>query len=91
MDAIKGIFRGGRLELETAPDWPDGTVVLIEPAPVRAGKIGIAEAEWRDDAEALADWESWIITIEPLEFTPEEESGIAEFDAKMRRYNVEAV
>jgi hypothetical protein len=88
MDAIKATVRSGRLELQAAPDWADGTEVLIEPTRGPSEKIGIDESEWRDDPASLADWEAWIQTIEPLEFTPEEAQRIAEFDDKMRRHNL---
>jgi hypothetical protein len=91
VNAIRGIYKGGRLELQALPDWPDGTEVLVEPAETRSEKIGIDESEWLDDPASLADWEAWIKTFEPLEFTPEEARGIAEFDEKMRRFNIEAV
>jgi len=91
MDVIKATVRQGRLELEAPPDWPDGTEVLIEPMSVPSEKIGIDESEWRDDPDSLADWEAWIPTIEPLEFTPEEGQRKAEFDEQMRRYNLEDV
>jgi hypothetical protein len=91
VDAIKGIFKGGRLELETPPDWPDGTEVLIEPTGTPFDKIGLDEWRWRDDAAGLADWEAWIKSIEPLEFTAEEEARIAAFEAQMRLYNIQAV
>lgn len=91
MDAIRSILRGGRLDFQAPPDWPEGTEVLIEPAAPATERIGIDESDWRDDPVALADWEAWIQTIEPLESTPEEAAGMAEFDERMRRYNVEAV
>ncbi len=91
MDAVRSIVRGGRVELMAPPDWPEGTEVLIEPAAAAAERIGIDEAEWRDDPSSLADWEAWIGSIEPLEYTPEESARMADFDAQMRRYNVEAV
>ena len=91
MDAIKATVQQGRIELEVPPDWSDGTEVLIEPTTAPSGKIGIDESEWRDDPDSLADWEAWIQTIEPLEFTPEEARKIAEFDEQMRQYNLEAV
>jgi hypothetical protein len=91
VDAIKAIIRGGRLELKAPPDWPDGTEVLIEPTAASGDAIGIDESEWRDDPASLADWEAWIATIEPLEFTPEEAARATEFDERMREYNVEAV
>ena len=71
--------------------WPDGTEVLIEPTMAPLEKIGIDESEWRDDPESLADWEAWIKTIEPFEFTTDEAKRIADFAEQMRQYNVEAV
>ncbi len=91
MNAIKATIRSGRLELQAPPDWPDGTEVLIEPMKVPGGKIGLDESEWRDDPASIAEWKAWIQTIEPLGFTPEEEQSMAEFDERMRRYNIEAV
>lgn len=58
----------------------------------RAALLPVAEeAEWRDDPAALADWEAWMKTIEPLELTPEEQAAGARFDEEFRRFNVEAV
>jgi hypothetical protein len=91
MNAIKATIRSGKLELQIPADWPDGMEVLIEPMKDLSEKIGIDESEWRDDVASLADWEAWITTIEPLEFTPEEARRIAEFDEQMREYNLEAV
>jgi hypothetical protein len=91
MTAIKGVVRNGRVEMAAPPDSPEGCQVIVEPLPAPADKVGLDEAEWRDDAAALADWEAWIKTIEPLEYTPEEEAAFARFREEMRRYNVEAV
>jgi hypothetical protein len=91
MNAIKSIVKNRRIELEAPDELPDGTEVLIELTPLASNKIGIDESEWRDAPADLADWEAWIKTIEPLEFTPEEAARRADFDEQMRRYNVEAV
>jgi hypothetical protein len=91
VNAIRAIVKDRRLELQAPPDWPDGTEVLIEPTRTPSERFGIDESDWRDDTASLADWETWIKTFEPLEFTPEETRRIAEFDEKMRRFNVEAV
>jgi hypothetical protein len=91
MEAIKATVRSGRLELDTPPDWPEGTEVLIEPMNTRGEKIGIDESEWSNDPASLADWEAWIQTIEPLEFTPAESEKMAVFDKQMREYNLDAV
>jgi hypothetical protein len=91
MNAIKGIVKQGRLELKVPSDWPDGTEVLIEPTTAGPLKVGMDESEWRDDPESLAEWDSWLKTIEPFEFTPSEAERIRVFQEQMRRYNVEAV
>jgi len=91
MDAIRATVRSGRLELDAPADWPEGTQVLIEPTTSRWEEIGIDESQWSDDPSSLADWEAWIQTIEPLEFTAEEAERMAEFDNQMRRYNLDAV
>ena len=91
MDAIRAIVKSGRLELDAPSDWPEGTEVLIEPMNSQCEKIGIDESEWSDDPTSLADWEAWIQTIEPPEFTPEESQRMAEFDNQMRQFNIDAV
>jgi hypothetical protein len=91
MDAIRATVKSGRLELDSPPPWPDGTEVMIEPAMAVRNAIGIDESQWRDDADSLADWDAWIKTIEPLEFTSEEAERMAQFDQLMRLHNLEAV
>jgi hypothetical protein len=75
-----------RIELTVPDDSPNGTEVLLDLAPVPSDKIGLSEAEWRDDPEALADWAAWLSTIEPVDFAADDV-----FTEKFRRFNVEAV
>ncbi len=91
MNAIKATWKGGKIVPDEPVNWPEGCEVLVEPLPAAASKIGLDESQWRDDSASRADWDAWIRTIEPLEFTPEEEGRFAHFDAQMRRYNIEAV
>jgi hypothetical protein len=91
MDAIRSVVKNGRIELATPPDWPEGCEVLIEPFAARPERIGLGESEWRDDPASLADWDAWLQSIEPLDFTAEEQAAFAEFDEKMRRFNIDAV
>ena len=91
MNPVKAIWKDGRIVPGEPVNWPDGCEVLIEPVFVPLGKIGIDESEWRDDPDSIADWESWIATLQPLEFSAAEESAIARFDQQMRQYNIEAV
>jgi len=55
------------------------------------GKIGLDESEWRDDAEALADWEAWLPTVEPLALSDDERAAFASYREEFRKYNLEAV
>ena len=86
MNAIKTTVRNRRIDLPAPNDIPDGTDVLVEVKPIRVEKIGINESEWRDDSEALADWEAWLKTIEPIEWARPDQ-----FDQDFRRANIEAV
>jgi hypothetical protein len=90
MIAIKTTVRNGRIELEVPSGLSDGTEVLAELTPLLGEKMGMDESEWRDDPPALADWEAWIPTIEPLELTPAEQAQWARFNEDMRRFNLEA-
>lgn len=91
MGPTTGTYHEGRIVPDAPVDWPDGTRVDITPHPRAKEKIGLDESEWHDDAESLADWEAWLPTLEPLEFTPEEAAEIARFKEAMRQFNVEAV
>ncbi len=91
MNAIKAIWKGGQIVPREPVNWPEGCELAVAPLPVAAARIGLDESEWLDDAASRADWDVWILAIEPLEFTSEEEASFARFDADMRRYNIEAV
>src|SRR5258708_1955651 len=90
MNAIKAIWTNGQIVPAEPVDWPEGSELLVEPM-LPSEKIGLDESAWRDDAEALADWEAWIQTIEPLEYTDEERAEMARYNEAFRRYNLEAV
>lgn len=91
MQPLTGSIHEGRIVPDGPVDWPQGTKVEIIPQRAPAEKIGLGEAEGRDDPEALADWEAWLRTIEPLELTPAERAERACFREEMRRFNPEAV
>ena len=64
--------------------------MIVEPV-AASEKIGLDESEWRDDAEAIADWDSWLRTIEPMILTDEERADYARYREEFRRFNLEAV
>ena len=90
MNAIQAIWRNGQIVPFEPVNWPEGCRLVVEPVPL-AQKVGLDESECGDDPASLADWEQWLQTIEPLEFTPSEEENLARFQDAMRQYNREAV
>ena len=95
MSDVKAMWKNGQVVLQGPADWADGSPLIVaEDLDVSlgvTGKIGIDEGDWRDDPEALADWDAWLKTIEPLEWTADERAAFARFDDEFRRFNVEAV
>ena len=71
MNAIRATVRGGRLDVQVPPDWPDGTEVLLQPVRPENG-IGLPEEDWPATPEASAEWLAWYDSLEPLIFTEEE-------------------
>lgn len=86
MTSIRAVVQHRRIELTVPDDIPDGTEVLVDVTPVPPAKIGLSEAEWRDDVDALADWAAWLETIQPVAFAAEDA-----FTEEFRRFNLEAV
>jgi hypothetical protein len=84
MDTIKGVVENGQIIVPAPPDWPEGTEVQVQRVAPAPGRIGLDESEWRDDPEAVAEWLRWYNDLEPLEFTPEEESEIAAWRQKRK-------
>jgi hypothetical protein len=75
MNAIKATWVNGQIVPVEPVDWPEGSELVVEPMTAHAEKIGLDESEWRDDADALAEWEAWLPTIEPLALTFEEQQA----------------
>ena len=86
MNTIEAIVRNRRIDVPAPDELPDGTKVFVDVTPVPTEKIGINESEWRDDPDALADWDAWLKTIEPIEWGASDQ-----FDQEFRRFNIEAV
>lgn len=90
MNAITAVWTNGQIVPSGPVDWPEGSRLLVEPLPA-SERIGLDESEWEDTPEALADWEAWIQTIEPLEYTEEELADLERFREEFRGFNIEAV
>jgi hypothetical protein len=84
MIAISGTVKNGAIVPDVPLTWPEGTRLEIIASPAPGDKWGLDPSEWRDDRESLADWEAWINSFEPVEFTSEEEAERARFRDQMR-------
>ncbi|HEY2251496.1 MAG TPA: hypothetical protein VGH74_10570 [Planctomycetaceae bacterium] len=91
MLSVKARWKSGQIILDQPVDWPDGCELLVELVALPSEKIGIDEADWTDGGDSLADWDAWIATVEPLEYTADEDAAFARFKEEMRRFNIEAV
>jgi hypothetical protein len=91
MNAVKATWTNGRIVPGEPVDWPDGSELVVEPVGTNGEKVGVDESEWRDDPAALADWDSWLRTVEPRVLTDDERTAFAAYDEEVRRYNLEAV
>ena len=91
MHSVKARWKSGQIILDQPVDWPDDCEVLVELIAVPSEKIGIDDADWTDSPDSLADWDAWIRSVEPLDYTLEEDASWARFNEEMRRFNIEAV
>lgn len=80
MNAIRSVVKNGRVEVDTPPDWPDGTPVRVEIA--LSGQAGDAE-ERPETPEEIEAWLRWYHSLEPIVMTPEEEAA-CEADRKLQ-------
>ncbi len=71
MNAILGVVKNGRVEVDAPPDWPEGSPVRVE-----LGLNGKAtDDEQPETPEEIEEWIRRFREIEPIELTPEEEAA----------------
>ena len=90
MNPIKATWINGRIRPAQPVDWLEGSELIVEPV-ATPGKIGLAESEWRDDAAALAAWDAWLPTVEPLDLNDEDGAAFECYREEFRKYDREAV
>jgi hypothetical protein len=76
MHAIRAIWVNGRILPSEPVDWPEGSELLVEPLAPPAEKIGMSEAEWRDDPDSIAAWIQAVESLEPLIWEKGEEEEL---------------
>jgi hypothetical protein len=87
MKTVTATWKNGQVQPDEAGEWPEGCRLMIQPLQ-EADTIGIPEESWSSSPEAIAAWLEWYASLEPLEFTPEEE---AEADAWRLRIKEHAI
>ena len=85
MTSLTGIWQSGQIVLDGVADWPDSCRVLIEPLAME-GSPGLAEEQWRDTPEAVAEWIQWYESLEPLEITVDERDSAAAWQRQIQAY-----
>ncbi len=63
----------------------------VHRTPLPKMKVGISESEWRDDSEALVDWDAWLQSLDAIGSASGETVDQDEFDEEFRKSNIEAV
>lgn len=76
MKTITATSKDGQILPDAVGDWPEGCRLRVEPLGPQA-VFGICEEDWSNSLEAIADWLRWYDSLEPLEFTSEEEADVS--------------
>jgi hypothetical protein len=91
MSIIYGTYRRGRIELDALVDWADGVRVEVAAVGPDGIVLGRRDVDWPETPEEREAMLARLETIEPLQFTPEEEAEIAAARAEVRGVTLAAV
>ncbi len=78
MTVMHATVRGGRLVIDTPPDWPDGATV----------EVRVVDDDQPLPPEEIARRLAIMATFEPVEFTPQEEAEIAAWREQVKQYTL---
>jgi hypothetical protein len=87
MTVIEATFKNGQIIPDGPTDWPDGCRLRIEPLQAEQGN-GPAQSDAPETPEEIEEWLRWYRALEPLEFTPQEESELAVWRQTMKEYDI---
>jgi len=89
MNAIRAVYRNGRIEPEEPIDFPEGTKLVISLANGALNKNSDDDIEesWDNSSEGIAAWLKWYESLEPLIFTEEEVVDTEAWLKKMNEYS----
>ena len=72
MNAILGVVKNGRIEIEAPLDWPEGSPVRVE---LGLNARSLYDDEKPETPEEIEEWIRRFREIEPIEMTAEEEAA----------------
>jgi hypothetical protein len=75
MNSIHAVWKNGQIVPTQPVNWPEGTALAVEPIEAPIGTDPQADLLGDDDA-SIARWLAWFDSLEPLNFTPEEEAAL---------------
>jgi hypothetical protein len=87
MSAVNAAYIDGRIVLDTSPDWPNGTRLVVKVVPVVPVRM-MTEDEQGDDPESITRWLVWFDSLEPLRLSPEDEARIAQVRAEDKAWEL---
>jgi hypothetical protein len=88
VDAIRATWKNGQIIPDEPVDWPEGCRLLVEPNPAQDETSETSADDWSDSPEAIADWLAWYDSLEPLIFTPEEQTNLEAWRRTIKEYTI---
>jgi len=75
MRTIQAIWKNGQIVPTQSVDWPEGTTLTVEP--IEAELAAEPEGDLLgDDPVSIARWLAWFDSLEPLQFSSDEENAL---------------
>jgi hypothetical protein len=74
MSKIHAVWKNGQIVPTQPVDWPEGTALAV--GPIDASLVTDPAGDLLgDDPASIERWLAWFDSLEPLNFTPEEEAA----------------
>ena len=75
MNAILGMVKNGRVEVDAPVDWPEGSPVRVNLE--LNGHVKYDDDDSPETPEEIDAWLEWFHSLEPIVMSPEEEAAWA--------------
>ena len=88
MTVVRAKWENGRVVFNEPITWPEGRDLLVIDSP-NAPASGLINDDHAETPEEIAEWLKWYDSLEPLEFTAEEERDLAEWREVLKDYSIQ--